>query len=61
METATKQRVQLPAYTDAWMQGDRFGDVVKVTKNKAGEEIAHVLCDRSNKVRKVIFADCTLY
>ena len=23
-------RVQIPAYTDAWMMGDRFGEVVKV-------------------------------
>ena len=27
-------RVQIPAYTDRWMMGDRFGDVVKVTRQK---------------------------
>jgi myo-inositol-hexaphosphate 3-phosphohydrolase len=28
-------RVQIPAYTDRWMMGDRYGDVVKVTKKKS--------------------------
>ena len=23
-------RVQIPAYTDRWMMGDRFGEVVKI-------------------------------
>jgi hypothetical protein len=26
-------RVQIPAYTDRWMMGDRFGEVVKLAKN----------------------------
>ena len=26
------QRVQIPAYTDRWMMGDRFGELVKVTR-----------------------------
>jgi len=67
-------RVQIPAYTDMWMRGDRFGNIVKITKAKpnvrarlltedprrySGEiEIAHVLLDKSNKVVKVILADC---
>lgn len=25
-------RVQIPAYTDRWMMGDRFGDLIKVTR-----------------------------
>jgi hypothetical protein len=25
-------RVQIPAYTDRWMMGDRYGEIVKVTK-----------------------------
>jgi hypothetical protein len=29
------QRVQIPAYTDFWMMGDRFGEVVKVTRSRA--------------------------
>ena len=24
-------RVQIPAYTDRWMMGDRYGDLIKVT------------------------------
>jgi hypothetical protein len=28
-------RVQIPAYTDRWMMGDRYGDVVKITKKKS--------------------------
>lgn len=27
-------RVQIPAYTDRWMMGDRFGEVVKVTQSR---------------------------
>lgn len=26
------QRVQIPVHTDRWMMGDRFGELVKVTK-----------------------------
>jgi hypothetical protein len=26
-------RVQIPAYTDRWMRGDRFGEVIKVTRS----------------------------
>ncbi len=51
-------RVQLPAYTDAWMRGDRYGEIRKVTRNKQGAEIAHVLCDVSRKTRKVLLDDC---
>ena len=65
-------RVQIPAYTDRWMMGDRFGDLVKVTKRKAGSvgvraaimaghgatEIAHVKLDKSGKTIRVILDDC---
>ena len=67
-------RVQIPAYTDRWMQGDRFGDVVKVTKARPGVraklltqdprrysgdiEIAHVKLDKSGKTVRVILFDC---
>jgi hypothetical protein len=69
------KRVQIPAYTDRWMMGDRFGAVLKVTNARANVrarlltqdprrysgplEIAHVLLDKSNKVVRVILADCT--
>jgi len=70
------QRVQIPAYTDRWMMGDRFGDLLNITRMKrraAGTraalltgarrdpvEIAHVKLDKSGKVVRVILADCEL-
>ena len=41
-------RVQLHPALDAWMMGDHYGTVVFV-----GRKLVHVLCDRSNKVRKI--------
>lgn len=55
-------RVQIPAYTDRWMMGDRYGEVVKVTKSRKpgtrGEDIAHVKLDKSGKTYRVILDDC---
>lgn len=42
------QRVELHPATDAWMFGDRYGEVVKV-----GRKLVHVKMDRSGKTRKV--------
>ena len=69
-------RVQIPAYTDRWMMGDRFGAVVRITKRTkltprealltaAGKwngpvEVAHVRLDKSNKTVRVILADCAV-
>jgi len=67
-------RVQIPAYTDRWMMGDRFGEIVKITHRKgegkriapntviAGPlvEIAHVKLDKSGKTIKVVLEDCTI-
>jgi len=59
-------RVQIPAYTDRWMMGDRYGDVVKVTWSKVPHngkpkvEIAHVKLDRSGKTMRFILEDCTV-
>ena len=56
-------RVQIPAYTDRWMMGDRYGEIVKVTKSKligAKHEIAHVKLDKSGKTMRVILDDCTV-
>lgn len=39
-------RVQLSPAADAWMQGDRYGEVVRV-----GRSIVHVKMDRSGRVR----------
>lgn len=68
-------RVQIPAYTDRWMMGDRYGAVLRVTrarpsnsvraalltKNRfeANREIAHVKLDKSGKTICVVLADCT--
>jgi len=62
------RRVQIPAYTDRWMMGDRYGEVVKVTKSKKRafvpggynvSEIAHVKLDKSGKTVRVLLDDCT--
>ncbi len=68
-------RVQIPVYTDRWMMGDRYGEVVKVTRKcnkltanekartsyrwELEQEIAHVLLDKSGKTVRVILFDCT--
>jgi hypothetical protein len=56
-------RVQIPVYEDRWMMGDRYGTVVKITVEYPGDparryEVAHVLLDKSNKVRQFVLADC---
>lgn len=55
-------RVQIPAYTDRWMQGDRYGEVIKVTKLRRSPlstaRVAHVKLD-SGKTIRVILDDCT--
>lgn len=56
-------RVQIPVYTDRWMMGDRYGEVVKTTISRKpgtrGSEIAHVKLDKSGKVYRVLLSDCT--
>jgi len=68
------QRVEIPAYTDRWMMGDRYGALVKVTRmrtrmtnavraslltNRAiDKEIAHVKLDKSGKTVRVWLDDC---
>jgi hypothetical protein len=56
-------RVQIPAYTDRWMRGDRYGEVVKITKHRHLDnfkyEIATVKLDKSRGVIRVILDDCT--
>jgi hypothetical protein len=66
-------RVQIPAYTDAWMRGDRYGEIVKITKHSEryvgvessrkiteNYELAHVRLDKSGKTMKFILDDCTM-
>lgn len=40
-------RVQAHPATDAWMRGDRFGEVVGI-----GRKYVHVLMDRSGRLRR---------
>lgn len=67
------ERVQIPAYTDRWMMGDRYGVIVKMTRQRKsresifrertipkGTEIAHVKLDKSGKVLRFILDDCTV-
>ena len=42
------KRVELHPATDAWMRGDRYGEVVKVTP-----KYVHVKMDRSGRTLKV--------
>ena len=67
-------RVQIPAYTDRWMMGDRFGELIKVTMQKRGAvdvrarllthdrygeiRVGHVRLDKSGRVVRVILDDC---
>jgi hypothetical protein len=68
-------RVQIPAYTDRWMMGDRFGEVIKTIQAPAPgvraallarkrvrglREIAVVKLDKSGKTVRVILDDCTV-
>jgi hypothetical protein len=58
----TNERVQIPAYTDRWMMGDRYGVIVKTFKARAQDagDIAHVKLDKSGKTVRVILADCAV-
>jgi hypothetical protein len=65
----TTTRLEIPAYTDRWMMGDRFGDLIKVTRRKGrakcgaedpSYEVAHVRLDISGKTIRVMLADCTI-
>jgi hypothetical protein len=60
-------RVQIPAYTDRWMMGDRYGEVVdKLTSRirgmngRASVEIVKVRLDKSGKTVRVRLDDCTV-
>jgi len=66
-------RVQIPPYTDRWMRGDRYGEVVGIhkvkRKNRDGTkidgpggmiEVAVVELDVSGKTIRVVLDDCTV-
>ncbi len=52
-------RVQIPAYRDSWMRGDRYGEVLRVTRSPDSREVACVRLDISGKTIRVILTDCT--
>lgn len=62
-------RVQIPAYTDRWMMGDRYGEVIATKKGwkhdpqLPGKVIIYpvyrVKLDKSGKVVRVVADDCT--
>ena len=61
-------RVQIPVYTDRWMMGDRYGEIIRVTAAhrtspkgtvKTKQKIAHVKLDISGRTIKVLLDDCT--
>jgi len=51
------KRVQIHPATDAWMQGDRYGVVVKHTRNRkasaTGYRTHHVKMDKSGRTLKL--------
>ena len=59
-------RVQIPAYTDHWMRGDRFGEIIRTFRRRhplypqARIEVAVVRLDKSGKTAKVVLDDCTV-
>jgi hypothetical protein len=53
------RRVQIPAYTDRWMMGDRYGVVETTTTNRQGVRLAHVKLDKSGKTLRFVDDDCT--
>ena len=56
-------RVQIPAYTDRWMMGDRYGAVQaerEYSKRGTSNTQWQVLLDKSNKLVWVRADDCTV-
>ena len=56
-------RVEIPAYTDCWMTGDRYGVITLRGKlrNAKGDlaDIVRVKLDKSGKEVRVWLDDCT--
>lgn len=58
---AVGQRVQTPVYSDAWMRGDRYGEVTKIHKPAAYflPTWITVRLTTSGRERRFIANDCT--
>ena len=50
----TNDRVQIPAWSDQWMQGDRYGVIVGWKGN-----IARIKLDKSGRIVRFDINDCT--
>ena len=48
-ESAIGRRVQLHPANDAWMQGDRFGEIVKI-----GGRYIHIKMDKSGRTLALV-------
>lgn len=61
-EGAIGRRVQIPAYTDRWMMGDRYGEIIRVKQARKGvaphNDIAAIKLDKSGKTFRFILDDC---
>jgi hypothetical protein len=57
-------RVQIPAYADQWMQGDKYGEVTRrIRADRARGELHdtwEVRLDKSGKHRRYIADECTV-
>ena len=49
-----EQRVEVPAYTDAWMRGDRFGVVVRYVTRTG---MSWVKLDKSGRQQRFLDSD----
>lgn len=58
--TPRRDRVQIPPYTDRWMMGDRYGEVVARCEQGIGGSgpLLRVQLDKSGKTVACIEADC---
>jgi len=52
------ERVELPAHSDRWMMGDRFGEVTHIKTLNGGEVHLTVKLDKSGKSMIYREADC---
>jgi hypothetical protein len=53
------ERVEIPAYTDRWMMGDRYGTVLSIRQNACPQgDVWRVKLDKSGKVVRVVAVDC---
>lgn len=62
-----KMRVQVPAYTDSWMKGDRYGEVLRTVEAKRLsaadgkrylDDVHVVKLDKSGRRLRVWASDC---